>query len=101
VHFIEKIEEAVRNGNGPGDLGPARQEAGKDNSPARAVDLVRREIHGLGEIAAGVMQQAAKGPRLGVLQPVRSINKGLALFVIEKEPLSLLIEKVRCRHAIV
>ena len=47
------------------------------------------------------MQQAAKGPGLVVLQPVRSFNKGFALFLIEKESLSLLVEKMRSWHFIV
>jgi hypothetical protein len=58
---------------------------------------LRREFHGLGEIAAGVMQQAAKRSGFLIFRPVGGLNKGRALFFIEKEALSVSVEKV-CSH---
>ena len=52
---------------------------------------------GLGEIAAGVMQQAAKRSGFLVFRPVGGVNKGCALFFIEKEALSVSVEKM-CSH---
>src|SRR5438105_4935769 len=95
MHCIEKLDEGVRHGNGPRELRVVR--AGKDYRPAGAINLRRREIHGLGEIAAGVMQQAAKSLGLVLLLPVRSIDKGRALLFTEKQALAVNVEKM-CSH---
>ena len=62
------------------------------------VDLLRREFHGLGEIAAGVMQQAAKRSGLLIFRPFGSLDKGRALLFIEKEALSVSVKKVCSGH---
>ena len=95
MHLIEEINEGIRHGNGPRFLGVVR--AGKRNRPGVKVYLLRREIHGLCEIAAGIMQQAAKRSGLLVFRPVGGLNKGRALFFIEKKTLSVRVEKM-CSH---
>jgi hypothetical protein len=95
MHLIEEIKEGIRHRNGPRLLGVVR--AGKGNRFRVKVYLLRREFHGLSEIAAGVMQQAAKRSGLLIFRPVGGLNKGRALFFIEKEALSVKVEKV-CSH---
>lgn len=95
MHLIEEIKEGIRHGNGPRALRVVR--AGKGNRLGIKVYLLRREIHGLGEIAAGVMQEAAKGSGLLIFGPVGGLNKGRSLFFIEKQALSVRVEKM-CSH---
>ena len=86
MNLIEKFEEGVGNGDSPGDLGTL-----KDNRPAATVDASKREVHRLRKIAAGIMQHVAKSPDR-ILRAVRRADKGAALLVVEKEPLSLFVE---------
>jgi hypothetical protein len=95
MHLIEEIKEGIRHGNGPRKLGVVR--AGKGNDLGVKVYLLRREFHGLGEIAASVVQEAAKRSGLLIFRPVGGLNKRYALFFIEKEALSVHVEKV-CSH---
>ena len=90
MHLIEEIKEGLRHGNGPRLLGVVR--AGKAYRPGVKVNLLRRKFHGLGEIAAGIMQQAAKRSGLLVFRPVGGLNKGRALFFIEKQAFSVSVE---------
>jgi hypothetical protein len=96
MHLIEEIEEGIRHRNGPRALGVVR--AGKENCSGVKVYLLRREFHGLGEIAAGVVQETAKRSGLLILRPVGGLNKGRALFFIEKEALSVSVEKMCSGH---
>lgn len=86
MHLVEKINDGVGDGDRSRNLGVL-----KDNRPAGAVDVPGRESERLREIAAGVMQDAAKSPD-GILRAVRRRDKGAALLLVEKEPLSLLVE---------
>src|SRR5271155_973462 len=95
MHLIEEIKEGIRHRNGPRLLGVVR--AGKDNRPGVKVYLLRGEFHGFGEIAAGVMQQAAKRSSFLVFRPVGGLNRGFSLFFIEKEALAVSVEKM-CSH---
>jgi hypothetical protein len=83
---IEKFNEGGRDGDSPRDLVIL-----KDDRLAGAIDMARCQIHGYGEIAAGVMKHVAKSPDR-ILRAVRSPDKCAAVFFIEKEPLSLFIE---------
>lgn len=82
-------------------MGQAREQTGKDNRLGVKVNLLRRELHGLGKIAAGVMQEAAKCSGLLIFRSVGGLDKGDALFFAKKELLSLIVEKMRSRHFIV
>src|ERR1700722_15292521 len=64
MNLIEKLEKGIRHGNRSPDSRQVRQQAGKNDHPAREIDLLGREVERLREIAAGVMQEAAKGPGL-------------------------------------
>jgi len=98
MHLFEQFDEGVRDRNGPRDLGVVR--VGKSNRSSGKVNLMRHEIERFGEIAAGVMQQAAKG--LDVIpRAARCLDKGLALLLIEKEAFSLIVEKMCSWHVIV
>jgi hypothetical protein len=96
MHLIEQGDEGVGDGNGPviGINAPYR--ALKENGPAGEIHLSRREFEGFREIAAGVMQQAAK--RLcRVRRRGRSLDKVLALLRVEEQPPPLFVEQGRSR----
>ena len=96
MHLIEQGDEGVGDGDGPVIGIDAAYRALKENGPAGEIDLRRREIEGFREIAAGVMQQAAK--RLcRVRRTGRSRNKGLALLLVEEQPPTLFVEQGRAR----
>jgi hypothetical protein len=86
MHLFEEIKEGIRHRNGPRLLGVVR--AGKAYRLSVKVYLLPREFHGLGEIAAGVMQEAAKRSGLLIFRPVGGLYKGRALFFIEKQAIS-------------
>jgi hypothetical protein len=95
MHLIEEIKEGIRHRNGPRLLGVVR--AGKAYHLGVKSYLLRREFHGLGEIAAGIMQQATKRSGFLIFRPVSGFNKGCALFFVEKQALSVRVEKM-CSH---
>jgi hypothetical protein len=86
MHLIEKMEDGVRDRDSPRNLGVV-----KDNGAVGAVDLPGRESERLREIAAGVMQDVAKRPDR-IRRAVRRLDKGAAVLLVEKEPLSLSVE---------
>jgi len=94
MHLIEQLEEGVGNGNGPVVHVDAPNLGLKDNGLAGEINLKRRQIERFREIAARVMQQAAKGLcRVGRMS--RSGDKSLALLLAEELPPPLLIEQAR------
>jgi len=94
MHLIEQLDEGVGNGNGAVVHVQTPYLGLKDNGPAGEIDLKRRQIERFREIAAGVMQQAAK--RLcRVRCRGRSGDKSLALLFAEELPPPLFIKQAR------
>jgi hypothetical protein len=92
MHLIEQGDEGVGDGDGPVIGIDAAYRALKENGPAGEIDLPRREFEGFREIAAGVMQQAAK--RLCRVRRIsRSRDKGPPLLLVEEQPPPLLVEQ--------
>ena len=92
MHLIEQGDEGVGDGNGPVIGIDATYRALKENGPAGEIDLHRRELEGFREIAAGVMQKAAKRLRR-VRRTSRSRDKRLAFLRVEDQPPPLLVEE--------
>jgi len=96
MHLIEQGDEGAGNGDGPVIGIDAAYRALKENGQAGEIHMSRRELEGFREIAAGVVQQAAKGLRR-VRRTGRSRNKRLALLRVEKQTPPLLVEQGRSR----
>ena len=92
MHLIEQGDEGIGHGDGAVIGIDAAYRALKANGPAGEIDLPRRELEGFREIAAGVVQQAAK--RLcRVRRSGRRRDKGPPLLLIEEQPPPLLVEQ--------
>jgi hypothetical protein len=92
MHLIEQGDKGIGHGDGAVIGIDAAYRALKANGPAGEIYLSRRELEGFREIAAGVVQQAAKRLRR-VRRSGRSRNKRLAFLRVEKQPPPLLVEQ--------
>ena len=92
MHLIEDIDEGIGDGDGPVMRIVTAYRALKKNGPAGEIDLCGRQIERFGEIAAGVMQQAAKCLRR-VRRRGRSRDKGPPLLLAKELPPPLFVER--------